>query len=265
MTPVEQARLSRRAMLIAAVCAFAGIVVLLSLARWQATRATWKEALIADLSLRLAAPPVDVPAPDAWRDLDANAAEFVRVSFLAELVPGEEALVYTSGSSLRPDVKGAGYWVLALARLSGGGLVVLNRGFVPEGRQDAKARAAGQQSGVARIVGVMRWPEAHGVFTPNDDPVRNLWFVRDHIAIAKEKGWGAVAPFYIELEAPSEPGGLPQVGTLVANLPNNHRQYELTWALLAVVLAGVFGTFFWRWYRTGVIANRGCPGGPNSL
>jgi cytochrome oxidase assembly protein ShyY1 len=76
MTAVEQARLSRRAMLIAAVCAFAGIVVLLSLARWQATRATWKEALIADLSLRLAAPPVDIPAPKAWHVCRAAAWSF---------------------------------------------------------------------------------------------------------------------------------------------------------------------------------------------
>ena len=265
MTAVEPTRLSWRAMMIAAICACAGIVVLLSLARWQATRAIWKEALIADLTQRLAAPAVEIPTPSAWRDLNADTSEFVRVNFSAELVPGEEALVYTSGSSLRPDVKGAGYWVLALARLSGGGLVVVNRGFVPEGRQDAKTRPAPQQTGVARIVGIMRWPEARGAFTPSDDPVRNLWFVRDHMAIAKEKGWGIVAPFYIEQEAPAAPGGLPQVGTLVPNLPNNHRQYELTWAGLAIVLAGVFGTFLWRWYRTGNIAMGAQSGRPNSL
>jgi surfeit locus 1 family protein len=165
---------------------------------------------------------------------------------------------------LRPDVKGAGYWVLAPARLPGGGLVVVNRGFVPEGRQDAKARAAGKVAGAARIIGIMRWPDARGVFTPSDDPSHNLWFVRDQVAIANEKGWGAVAPFYIEQEAPAAPGGLPQVGTLVPNLPNNHFQYELTWAGLAIVLAGVFIAFFWRWYHFSAIQQVG-PGRSNSL
>jgi len=100
------------------------------------------------------------------------------------------------------------------------------------------------------IVGALRWPEARGVFTPNDDLARNLWFVRDQLAMANEKGWGAVAPFYVEQEQPPAPDGLPQVGTLVPNLPNNHRQYELTWIGLAIVLAAVFGSYFWRWYGT---------------
>jgi surfeit locus 1 family protein len=251
MTAVEQNRLSRRAMLVATACAIAGVIVLLSLARWQASRATWKEALIADLAQRLTAAPIALPELRTWQNLDADASEFTRVTLTAEFLPGSEALVYTAGSSLRPDVKGAGYWVMTPARLPNGALVVVNRGFVPEGRQDAKARTEGEPKGAVKIVGILRWPEPRGVFTPHDDPARNLWFVRDHMAIAREKGWGNVAPFYVEQEAPSAPGGLPQVGVLIPNLPNNHRQYELTWAGLALVLIGVFSVFFWRWYRTG--------------
>jgi surfeit locus 1 family protein len=98
------------------------------------------------------------------------------------------------------------------------------------------------------VVGAMRWPEARSVFTPNDDPAHNLWFARDQLAIAKEKGWGTVAPFYVEQEQPVPPDRFPQAGTLVPNLPNNHRQYELTWIGLALVLTAVFGVYFWRWY-----------------
>lgn len=234
-------------MVVATVCALAGVVVLISLARWQALRATWKEGLIAELSQRLAASPVGLPARDDWRDLRADTSEFVRVAFLAEFEPGEEALVYTTGSSMRPDVKGVGYWVLSPARPVSGGVVVVNRGFVPEGRQDAKGR--GPPAGPTKIVGVMRWPETPGIFTPAGDTARNLWFARDHQAIANAKGWGQVAPFYIEQEAPTVAGNLPQAGTLVPDLPNNHRQYEITWAGLAIVLVVVFGVFFQRWYR----------------
>jgi surfeit locus 1 family protein len=125
----------------------------------------------------------------------------------------------------------------------GEGVVVVNRGFVPEGRQDAATRAQGQPPGAVDIVGVLRWPEASGLFTPAGDPARNLWFARDPAEIARGKNWGAVAPFYVEQEAPVPPGGLPQPGALTVQLPNDHLQYAITWYGLAAVLLGVFG--FW--------------------
>ena len=59
--------------------------------------------------------------------------------------------------------------------------------------------------------------------------------------MAAAKGIGAVAPFYIEQESPSVPGGLPQVGKLQPSLPNNHLGYALTWYGLALVLVVAFG------------------------
>src|SRR5262249_16313617 len=93
------------------------------------------------------------------------------------------------------------------------------------------------------IVGVLRWAEHAGMFTPAAEPARNLWFARDPLAIAAAKGWGNVAPFYVEQEAPVPPGGLPQPGKLTVNLPNNHLQYALTWFSLAAVLIAVFVAF----------------------
>ena len=48
----------------------------------------------------------------------------------------------------------------------------------------------------------MRWPEPRGLFTPADEPAKNLWFARDPAAMAAAKDWGNVAPFYIDQEAP---------------------------------------------------------------
>src|SRR5207249_11483905 len=64
-------------------------------------------------------------------------------------------------------------------------------------------------------------------FAPSDDPGRNLWFVRDHLAIAAAKGWGDVAPFFIELEAPAPPSGWPRPGALKVNVRNEHLQYAI--------------------------------------
>jgi surfeit locus 1 family protein len=237
----------RRGLFVPVVFILAALAVLVSLGTWQLDRKNWKEGLIAELESKLAAPPVSLPPPERWGQLSASADEFSRVTFPAEFLD-QEALIYTSGSALRPDVSGPGYWVLSPARLTGGSLLVVNRGFVPEGRQDPKTRGEGQPHGVVEVVGAMRWPEPRGMFTPDDSPAKNLWFTRDPAAIAAAKGWGPIAPFYIDQEAPPAPGGLPKVGPLKPTLPNNHLQYAVTWYGLALVML-VSGLVFLRGSR----------------
>jgi surfeit locus 1 family protein len=231
---------TRRGLVVPSIVVLAALAVLLALGTWQIERKAWKEALIATLDQRLAAEPADLPARTTWEHLDRDEMEFRRVRFAAKLLHGQEALVYTSGSALRSDVSGPGYWVFTPALRQDGSLVVVNRGFVPEGRQDPASRAAGQVSGVSEITGALRWPEPRGLFAPADDPAHNLWFVRDHLAMAAAKGWGPVAPFFVDQEAPMPPGGLPKPGKIAPNLRNDHLQYALTWYALAVVLVVVF-------------------------
>lgn len=230
----------RPGLLVPGLMTAAGLVVLVGLGLWQLERKEGKERLIARLVERLAAPPVALPAREAWSRLDPEDLEFRRVTFPAEFQHEQEALVYAAASAFRPDVSGQGYWVFTPARLVGGSLVMVNRGFVPTDRQDAKSRPEGQVSGIVDLTGVVRWPEPRGWFTPADDPGRNLWFVRDHRAIAEAKALDAVASFYVEQEAPPPPGGLPRPGRLQVRLPNNHLQYALTWFGLALALAAVF-------------------------
>jgi surfeit locus 1 family protein len=248
-----QANPRRGGFVLFALFTIVAIGVLVALGTWQLERKEWKDGLIAALDAKLAGKPTDLPARERWQRLDAKTDEFRRVAFPAEFLAGQEVLVYTSGSSLRPDVSGPGYWVFSPARLTGGSLVVVNRGFVPEGKQDPDTRRQGQPSGVVEIVGVMRWPEQRGQFTPKDEPEKNLWFDRDPASMAAAKNWGTIAPFYVDMEAPPAPGGLPKVGPLRAALPNNHLQYAVTWYGLAAVIF-VAALSFWRARRRGVSA-----------
>ena len=241
---VALARPLRSGLAVPAVVALVAVVTFIGLGSWQLQRKAWKEALIESLEQRLSASPGDLPPRERWASLAPASDEFRRVKFSAALVPSAEALVYTSGSALRGDVSGPGYWVFVPAQLASGGVVVVNRGFVPEGRQDPATRAAGVTTGDADLVGVMRWPESRGAFSPRDDPGRNLWFVRDPVAIAAAKSWGEVAPFFIELESPQPPGGLPRAGALKVNLRNEHLQYAITWYGLALVVMVMFGFWF---------------------
>jgi surfeit locus 1 family protein len=224
----------------ATVFAVAGIAILIGLGVWQLDRKVWKENLIAQLTERLDAAPSALPARSDWDRLTQDKDEFRRVTFPAQFIGGEEALVYAAGSALRSDIKGPGYFVLAPARLPGGSIVIVNRGFVPVERKDPATRTAGLPQDVIDVVGVMRWPEARGTFTPADEPQNNVWYLRDQKAIAQAKKWDTSAPFYIDQESPVPPGSLPLPAKLEVHLPDNHLQYAITWFGLALALAGVY-------------------------
>jgi surfeit locus 1 family protein len=245
-------RRSWRSLLLPALLAFA---VLIALGSWQIERKAWKENLIASLTARLAAAPEALPAPKTWPDLDRASNEYRRVEFSAEFDYGHEALVYGAASAFRPDVSGPGYWVFTPARLAGGSVLIVNRGFVPEGRREARSRRDGDVPGAVEITGALRFGD-RGSFTPNDEPEKNLWFARDPAAIAAAKGLGPVAPFYVEQETPVPPGGLPRPGKIVVNLPDNHLQYAITWYGLALVLVVVFVAWAWSSLRDAGEASR---------
>lgn len=167
MTVPSRPPRSWRGLLVPAAIAFA---ILIGLGVWKVERKAWKEGLIAALTEPLAQPPVALPSPAAWKDLDPASDEYRRVRFSVRSREGGAGL--RRASAFRPDVSGPGYWVFTPARLADGKIVMVNRGFVPERRQDAKTRPRGQITG----------------------PI-DLWFSADPQAIAAAKEIGAVAPF----------------------------------------------------------------------
>jgi surfeit locus 1 family protein len=232
---VSAAPARHRGIAVPLIFAIAACGLFIVLGAWQIERKAWKEGLIADLSERLAADPQPLPPSTRWASLDPAKDEFRRVVVTGTIAPDQEALVFAAASSFRTDVSGIGYWVFAPVHLAGGATVLVNRGFVPDGQRDPTTHAP--FAGALRMVGVLRWPDALGWFAPKDDPARNLWFVRDPAAIAAAKDWGAVAPFYIELETPTSGTGTPHAGRLTPTLRNDHLQYALTWFGLAAIVA----------------------------
>jgi surfeit locus 1 family protein len=239
----------RKRLLIPGVVALGGLVVLLGLGTWQLERKAWKENLIEALATRLQSGPVELPPPADWSGLAPGEAEFTRVRLNVTFLKSGDALVYTGGSSLRDDVKGVGYFVFSPARTADGRVVVVNRGSAP-------GRNYPQAEGMQEIVGALRWPEGSSMFVSDRDSAGATWFVRDHLAMAKANGWGEVAPFYIEQEAPVPPGGVPHPAKLNVRLRNDHLQYAITWYSLAGVLVVIFAIWALR-QRRDAAADRG--------
>jgi surfeit locus 1 family protein len=236
----------RSELLIPTLLALAALTVLLGLGTWQVNRKAWKEVLIQTMNDRLSAAPVELPSPEKWNLLTPDNSDFTRVKLHAEFSGASDALSYTSGSLLRDDVKGIGYFVFSPARFPGGAQVVVNRGFVP-------GRTYPAAPGAQDIVGYIRWPEAPSWFVSNHDAAGEVWTVRDPRLMAQVRGWGAVAPFYVEQEAPVPPGGLPHPAALKVQLRNDHLQYAITWYGLAAVLVLMFGIWAMRCRRNSEI------------
>lgn len=237
MTPASS---SRRGLLVPCVTTLVIVASLLSLGGWQLERRVDKLALIAVLDERLAAAPVALPPPSQWSGLAPASDEFRRVTFSGVVDTAHEARVFASASPLRKDVTGTGAWLFAPVTLAGGEVVVVNRGFVPEG---ASVLASTASAPVA-LTGYIRFAETRSWLTPPDDLAKKLWFVRDPQAMAQALGWGRVAPFYIDLESPVPPNGVPKPGPLQVNLKNDHLQYAVTWFLLAFAVVVAFGVWF---------------------
>jgi cytochrome oxidase assembly protein ShyY1 len=229
------------------------MAIFIGLGVWQLQRRVEKHALIAALTERLAADPMPFPPQSEWAKLTAEKDEFRRVRLRASYGTAPDTMVYSSGSAVRDDVSGPGTWAFVPARLESGEIIAVNAGFVQNTMQDR----AQQDRAVTRLVsgevfdlvGYIRFPESAGPLTPSANVEKRLWFTRDHLAMAHALGWGnggkTVAPFYIDLEQPVPPSGIPKPGPLQVHLKDDHLQYAITW----FALAGAVMVAFFVWMR----------------
>jgi surfeit locus 1 family protein len=223
---------ARRSPLLPVLCLFAAIVFA-ALGVWQIERRAWKLDLIARVDARVRAPAVALRPASHWRSLERPGAEYLRVTTHGR---------FDHGSETRVDAlteRGPGYWVMTPLKTAEGTILV-NRGFVPTERADPAARHAGHPDGDVPVAGLIRLTEPGGRFLRGNRPDQDRWFSRDVAAIARARGLGPVAPFFIDADATPNPGGFPVGGLTVVHFRNTHLIYALTWFALAVLsLAGL--------------------------
>lgn len=235
--PASRARpaLPRRGLLFAALALCA---VFAALGDWQLQRRAWKLELIARVESRVHAAPVPLAQPAAWPGLDAAAEAYRRVIARGRFLPGRDTLVQASTEL------GPGDWVLAPFELDGGGIVLVNRGFVPPGWKALTAPADPAPS-EQELIGLLRPSEPEGRLLRRNEPAADRWYSRDVEAIAVAHGLSPIAPFFIDAQAPaaaSPPGPAePVPGLTVIAFRNDHLVYALTWfALAAMSASGAF-------------------------
>jgi surfeit locus 1 family protein len=233
--------LARRSLLWPTIVSALGLVLLLGLGTWQIERLHWKEGLIAERNSAFAAAPVPLP-----KTIEAaRALEFHPVRADGEFLNQRE--LYLNAQSLKGE---PGFHIVTPFRLSDGMIVFVDRGFVPTDRRSRATRAAGEVAGPTVATGLLRLPEPPGWFTPANAPQKNSWFSIDLPAMAQAAGISSALPFYIDADKMPVPGGWPQGGQTITDLPNNHLQYAITWYALAVALVAIYIRFAFRRRRS---------------
>ena len=233
--------MTHRSLLWPSIWAALGLVLLLGLGTWQVQRLHWKEGLIAERNAALAAAPVALPTTlEAARPLEVHP---VRAD--GEFLNDHE--LYLNAQSFSGA---AGFHIVTSFRLADGTIIFIDRGFVPTDRQARATRAAGEIAGPTTVTGLLRLPEPPGWFTPANEPQKNSWFSIDLPTMAQAAGVGSALPFYIDADKAPVPGGWPQGGQTITDLPNDHLQYAITWYALAVALVAIYTRFALRRRRS---------------
>lgn len=232
-------------MLVPTIAMLVALVILLGLGTWQLERLNWKNDLIARVEERVGEPARPAPGEDEWARVSYEHDEYRHVTATGRFRHDLEVQVYALLDTDNGAVGGPGYWVLTPLVAADGSAILVNRGFVPRDRRAPATRAEGQEDGLVTVTGLLRMPEQPTLFTPDNDPASETWFVRDPMAIAAARGIARVAPFMIDADAAPNRGGLPIGGRTRITFPNRHLEYALTWYGLAATLVGVFAAYAW--------------------
>ncbi|WP_375401846.1 SURF1 family protein [uncultured Sphingomonas sp.] len=202
------------------------IAGLLTLGGWQLARRSWKVALIARVEARLAAPPLPAPGPASWPRIDAS-AEYARLRTTGRFRHDRETRVRAA------TVLGSGWWIVTPLVTDRGWTVLVNRGFLPDGRRELVARDAD----LAVVTGLLRRSEPDAGWPRANDPAAGRWYARDVPAIARARGLSEVAPYFIDADAGADPNAWPRGGLTEVRFRNHHLGYALTWFALAALVA----------------------------
>ena len=213
------------------IAAAAAFLVLIALGTWQLQRRDWKEGLIAARAAALAAAPIDLPSgADAARGLEFHRVRAIG-TFLYDRTLFVHAIERAKGQS--------GYLAITPMRLASGGVVLVERGWIPPAfRERAEAGPAAE----AAVDGILRLaPEGRpDWFVPDNDPAKGEWYFIDLAAMARAAGVPEAPPFYVEAGPAPNPGGFPLGGQANTELRNEHLHYAITWYCLAAALAVIY-------------------------
>ena len=247
------ARLTKAKLLLPTLFSLVALAILVGLGTWQWNRKVWKENILATLKSRGAAPPViangiwpGLPCHDLTDTGLANPCEYQPVLLRGVFDHTRERHIFTAAPQVTGLGSGKGFWIFTPMRLDGSSKTVfVNRGFVPEAMKEPAQRILGQTSTSVEILGLYRSAQVRATFDGENDPAKNIWYVRSPTELWPPNPDGELNEMwaYIDQTGPTPAGGWPLPLAGKVELSNRHLEYAITWWGLAVTLLGVYGVF----------------------
>lgn len=217
-----------RRVVVPVIFGLAGAAVLISLGQWQLRRLAWKEDILGRIEARINADPVALDVALAQPDTLYTPVQLTGETGAREL----HVLV-----SHKPY--GAGYRVVvAFHDVGSDRTILLDRGFIPTADKNGVRPPAQGLS----LTGHLHQPDDRGRSTPQNDPAANIWFARDIEQMSVQLG---TDPVLVVAGTDTGAGILP-LPLSSAGIPNDHKQYAITWFLLSVVWLGMTALYVWR-------------------
>jgi surfeit locus 1 family protein len=254
--PAQQSA-SRIGQISFAVLMVALTALFITLGVWQLQRLAEKEALIEAVETRLSQTPISFPPVDQWTGIDPEALDYRPVALAGTFDHARTVLVFTNLTGPNGQYGRAGYWVMAPFETRDGGIVWINRGFVPEHLASSYSGGGMAPEGAMEVEGVARRPEEANPFTPGSDFAARREWVRDPLRlseVARLEGM-PIAPVTVDLPA-GEPWQLPQGGETQVSFPNRHIEYAGTWFIFATITPIMLGFWLWRQRRERKLAQK---------
>lgn len=212
----------------------AGFSLMIGLCIWQLERLAWKTALIENIETSYKSAPLEA-LPESSAELAA--LEFHRVRLTGTFLPNLEFHV-----TPRYYHDAIGYHLFTPFRLAHDTRIVLiNRGWVEARLKNPLSRPESlpPQKKVT-IDGLIRIGADRNYFTPISQPKKNIWFGRDVELMAQSAKLKNVLPLSIDAIGEQKKGAMPMPSTGVITLMNDHLNYAITWALIALGILVIF-------------------------
>lgn len=243
MNDVSHMKAAERRVWFAAPLVLLALAILLGLGTWQVKRLYWKEALLADIEERRNAASATVAEIEAIAKSGGD-IEYRKVSLSGTFDHARERHFFATHQGR------TGYYIYTPLRLADGRVLFVNRGFVPFEMKDPAKRSEGQVTGEVTITGLARAPlvAKPSSLLPDNDIAKNIFYWKDLAAMASSADIppDRLVKLFVDADAAPNPGGWPQGGVTLIDLPNNHLQYAITWYGLAAALVIVAGFAYFR-------------------
>ncbi len=205
--------------------------VFVGLGRWQLSRHDERRLQNEVRTARLAAEPTEVDVLVRAAGSDIDSLEYRKAFAVGRFRPSQEILLR---SRVRDGV--AGFEVVTPFELDGGGVLMVDRGWVPLSFDRVPLEEAPPPSGTVEVTGVLRTSQTRAALAPEDPdgPIMS----RVDLDRLSERVDGTLAPVWMQLVDPSDERLPLAAEEPVFDDAGPHLSYALQWfafALIAVV------------------------------